>query len=300
MIVLRKYYVLEILLAVIAVVSLATAVYNTFSPSGVAETAVVASNAPALVAEQSPIELQDVSPPIFDEDEDEEDEANENLSFNEDIDEADDTNANEFEDDADESEENEPEDDGEEEDEDPFALVLSQFGLEVDTVDEQRLQGHSLAEIAQAQGVDVQALINELVKLEEQYIQEELQAGELSAADAEGERQFLANEIAFWVNTPYLEPEIIAAQVLGLDLEAVWDALESGQTLATLAQSQGVEPQAVIDAIIVSEISNVREMVKADLIGASELNELEAEILQSTESFVMNGEISEDEEDFDE
>ena len=63
----------------------------------------------------------------------------------------------------------------------------------------------------------------------------------------------------------------IASEALGLDEDAIWDALDSGGTIAELASANGVDPQAIIDAMMVEE-----EELIAELLSDGELTEEEA------------------------
>ena len=64
----------------------------------------------------------------------------------------------------------------------------------------------------------------------------------------------------------------VAAKALGLDTDALWASLEDGQSIAEVAQAQGVDPQAVIDAIVAAE----KEFV-AGLVADGELTQAEAD-----------------------
>jgi hypothetical protein len=64
---------------------------------------------------------------------------------------------------------------------------------------------------------------------------------------------------------------VLVAEVLGLEEDAVWDTLDEGGTIAALAEANGVDPQAIIDALMVEE----NEMIDA-LLADGELTEEEA------------------------
>lgn len=66
------------------------------------------------------------------------------------------------------------------------------------------------------------------------------------------------------------------AQVLGLDAEALRTALQSGSTLRAIATQQGVNPQAVVDAIVAEANTRIDQGVADGRITAEKAAELRA------------------------
>ncbi len=60
----------------------------------------------------------------------------------------------------------------------------------------------------------------------------------------------------------------VAATTIGIDVKDLRDAVKGGKTVAEVAQSHGVEPQAVVDAIVAAINTRVDEAVAADKIDA--------------------------------
>ncbi len=52
-----------------------------------------------------------------------------------------------------------------------------------------------------------------------------------------------------------------AAEVIGLEVDALWDALRDGQTVAEVAQANGVDPQDVIDALVAEAEARITALV---------------------------------------
>ena len=68
-----------------------------------------------------------------------------------------------------------------------------------------------------------------------------------------------------------------AASVLGLDEDAIWETLDDGGTLASLATAQGIDPQVLVDALIASEESEIAELLKDGELTEDEAAEWRAE-----------------------
>jgi hypothetical protein len=79
-----------------------------------------------------------------------------------------------------------------------------------------------------------------------------------------------------------------AAQAIGIDADALRQALRDGQTLAEVAQANGVEPQAVTDALVSSARTRIADDVAAGRISQEDADRLLAD-LESHISDVVNG-----------
>ena len=81
--------------------------------------------------------------------------------------------------------------------------ILETLGIDVATLREQLQAGSSLADIAEAQGVDVQALIDALVAEGSERIDEAVAAGRIDEAEATTRKAELETRITELVNTPF-------------------------------------------------------------------------------------------------
>ena len=84
----------------------------------------------------------------------------------------------------------------------------------------------------------------------------------------------------------YIDWVSVAAAVLGLDETAVYTALDEGKSLAELATDNGIDPQALIDAIVAAESEWINELVAAGDITADEAAEWMAELPEYATYFV--------------
>jgi len=83
---------------------------------------------------------------------------------------------------------------------------------------------------------------------------------------------------------------LIAADALKMDEDALWEALESGQSLADLAKAQGVVESTITDAIVKAETDFINELVKEGDLTEKEANEwlveLKTELKEEIASFL--------------
>ena len=182
-----------------------------------------------------------------------------------------------------------------EEYDDGFAELASVLGITEDQLWEELDAGKSYAEIAQANGVDVQKVIDALVAVEDKFIDELLAEGEITAEEAAEWKAETVKWVTFEVNNVYVDPYDVAAQAIGIDEETFWTELENGKSIAEIAQANGVDTQTVIDAVVASENGQVDKQVAAGLLTEAEAQAWREEINQYVEDIVN----SKFDEDFD-
>lgn len=174
------------------------------------------------------------------------------------------------------------------------AALMELLGLDEDAYWGALESGQSLAEIAQAQGVEVEAVVTLLVDQENAFIDELLAEGEISEEEAAEWRADVEVYITEYVNEPFAfelieyEDDYLApvVEILGMDEDAIWEALESGQTLAQLAEAQGVELQALKESLIASEDELIDELLAEGEISEEEANEWRSFIEEDVDTWV--------------
>lgn len=183
--------------------------------------------------------------------------------------------------------------DGEMEEEDEFSpldVAARVMGLDVEAVEQAAWAGQSLAEIANENGVGAPALIAALIEQETAFVDGLQRAGHIRRDEADGWRNEIVIFTPFFVNTPYVEPEVIMAQMLGVEPEVLWEMLEEGgQTIGEIAVAQGVDVQVVVATVVASEGAYVDEMLVAGLIDVEEAEEWKAEVAEMAERMVTLG-----------
>ena len=180
--------------------------------------------------------------------------------------------------------------------EDPFVKVGELLGLDEEGLWTALENGQTIAELAEANGVEPAAVVAVFVEVENEYVDELLASGEISeeeAAEWKAEIETYANELVFgnlwdeaiegeWVDDFYAP----VAELLGLDEQAMWDALDGGQSLAELAEAQGVEVQAVKELLLEIEQEFIDELLAAGEISEEEADAWRAELDAYVDAFV--------------
>jgi predicted DNA-binding protein YlxM (UPF0122 family) len=150
--------------------------------------------------------------------------------------------------------------------------VAEVLGLAPEDLKSEIQSGKSVAEVAEAQGVDTQSIVDAINAEIEQWVQGAVNEGRLtqeqadrireSLADFDGERlQGLMMPFGpgpgrrgdFGIGGGWGGPWgglDAAAEVLGMEPEDLMAELGDGKTLTEIAEEQGVDPQAVEDAMI--------------------------------------------------
>ena len=159
-----------------------------------------------------------------------------------------------------------------------FDAIAQAIGIDVETLFNELDSGKSIADVATANGVDPQTIIDLWIAEENKFVDELVAAGEITEEEAAEWKAESAEYAPFMVNSVYVDPFVVAAQTIGIDVETLETELfENGASVKTVAEANGVDPQAVIDAVVASENASVDEMLAAGLITDDEATEWKAE-----------------------
>jgi len=80
-----------------------------------------------------------------------------------------------------------------------------------------------------------------------------------------------------------------AAEAIGIDVDALREALRSDQTIAQVAEANGVDPQAVVDALVADVSARIDQKVADGDLTQEEADEKKAELPERITALV-NGE----------
>ncbi|MEM7028936.1 MAG: hypothetical protein AAF629_05040 [Chloroflexota bacterium] len=183
--------------------------------------------------------------------------------------------------------------DGLDEDEAEFILTDAAaqiMDMEVDQLEQAIFAGETISTIATARGLDTQQVVDQVVAQEQAHIQTLQKNNLISSEETEAWLIESATLTPFIIQTGYLEPELLAAQIIGVDLDRFFDLLERGETIETIALGYNVDPQTIIDTIIASETGLIGHLLSTQLIDAEEAQVWKAELRQDVESMVRQGE----------
>ena len=135
------------------------------------------------------------------------------------------------------------------------------FGLAIES---QRVMAYSMLDY----GVDPEIVVDSLIDAEESLLSEVLGfiMGLVDFDMAYGDIEF---------DESYWEDEIlgIASEILGINEETIWLALDEGQTLASLASAQDIDPQILIDRLISEEEAWITELLADGALSEEEAEE---------------------------
>jgi uncharacterized protein YidB (DUF937 family) len=169
-------------------------------------------------------------------------------------------------------------------------VAAETLGLSTDELHTQLEAGKSLADIAEAQGVDKQKLIDALVA-----------AGQKRLDEAKAE---LPDRVAEAVDATHIPGEgwgrgrgpggrgpglDVAAKALGVSESDLRSALRDGKTIADVAKDKGVDVQKVIDALVAEAKTKTAEAVKEGKITQAEADKRLENLTDRITGFVNDG-----------
>ena len=171
------------------------------------------------------------------------------------------------------------------------------IGIERDSLRDALRGGQTLAEVAEENGVSQDELVSQLTDRANERIDQAVQDGRLTQAEADEKRATLSEDIQERVTSdaPLQRGERggrsleTAARVIGVDETTVRAELRSGQSLAEIAQDNGVEPASVVDAIADEKTERIQQAVADDRLTQAEADEKLAQLEDRVEARV-NGE----------
>ncbi|MFK7802179.1 MAG: hypothetical protein AB8G95_11140, partial [Anaerolineae bacterium] len=187
---------------------------------------------------------------------------------------------------------------------DPFSIAIKTIGIDEETFWNELDSGKSVADIAQANGVDPQTVIDAVIAAENDQIDKQVEAGLLTEEEAQEWRDEVAKYTADSINLTfdeldaqfdaefgefdgeyfdviegdYVDPFSVAIETIGVDEETFWSELESGKSVADIAQANGVDPQTVIDAVITAENELIDQEVADGFLTEEEAQEWRDEV----------------------
>jgi hypothetical protein len=157
-----------------------------------------------------------------------------------------------------------------------LAAVAEAIGVSTADLRAALRDGQTLAEIARANDVEPQAVIDVLVANGTERLDAAVAAGLIDQATADERKAGLPDRAANLVNGElehgvrrHQHPRATvalrtAADTIGIDVRDLVAGLRDGQTLAQVAEANGVDPQAVIDALVARSTERITKVVNGD------------------------------------
>jgi chorismate mutase len=153
-----------------------------------------------------------------------------------------------------------------------LADLAEATGISTDDLRSALRDGQTLAEVAEANDVDPQQLVDLLVANGTERLDAAVAAGRIDQATADERKASLPDRAADLVNGeleryPGRAAAIrTAAEAIGIDADELRIALRDGQTIAQVAEANGVDPQDVIDALVAQATERITKVVNGDTV----------------------------------
>jgi uncharacterized protein YidB (DUF937 family) len=157
-----------------------------------------------------------------------------------------------------------------------LADLAEAIGISTDDLRAALRDGQTLAEVAEANGVDPQQVVDLLVANGTERLDAAVAAGRIDQATADERKASLPDRAADLVNGelerhPHRHPGRAAAirtaaEAIGIDADELRAALRDGQTIAQVAEANGVDPQDVIDALVSRATERITKLVNGDTV----------------------------------
>jgi uncharacterized protein YidB (DUF937 family) len=157
-----------------------------------------------------------------------------------------------------------------------LAAVADVIGISTDDLRAALRDGQTLAEVAEARGVDPQQVVDVLVERGTERLDAAVAAGRIDQATADQRKATLPDRATDLVNgelerdahrRPRRAAAIrTAAEAIGIDADELRAALRDGQTIAQVAEANGVDPQDVIDALVAHATERITKVVNGDTV----------------------------------
>ncbi|HET6954585.1 MAG TPA: hypothetical protein VFI47_29745 [Acidimicrobiales bacterium] len=152
----------------------------------------------------------------------------------------------------------------------PLAPIAADIGITVDDLRAALREGSTLAEVAAANGVEAQVVVDGIVTRGTARIDAAVAAGQIDAATGDARKAKLPEVAADLVEgglerrPRHLAALRTVAETIGIPVADLRAALRDGQSIAEVAEAHGVEPQAVVDALVARSTRRITRVVEGE------------------------------------
>jgi ribosomal protein S20 len=165
-------------------------------------------------------------------------------------------------------------------------VAAAAIGIEPKALIEAVRGGQSVADVAKSHNVEPQAVVDAIVAAADKKIDRLVDAGTITAERAATMKDRLPDRVTKLVNGELKGKlgqhakraavrrharragAVVAAGVIGIQPKALAEAVRGGQSVADVATSHNVDPQAVIDAVVAAGDKKIDSLVDAGRITA--------------------------------
>jgi uncharacterized protein YidB (DUF937 family) len=158
--------------------------------------------------------------------------------------------------------------------------------------------GKSLAQVAQAHGVDPAKVVSVVAAFKTKQIDAALAAGKITQAQADAMKARVQDQATRFVNE--IKPrggmhggrigdaadQKVVADAIGISTSQLLTEVQSGKTIAQVAQAHGVDPAKVISALVAEETKEVDDALAAGKITQAQADAMKARLQQRVQNQV--------------
>jgi uncharacterized protein YidB (DUF937 family) len=156
-----------------------------------------------------------------------------------------------------------------------LTAVVESIGIPAEDLRAALASGQTLAQLAQANGVDPQVVIEAIIQAGSAKIDLQLARGEINEGQAALRKARLPQRAADYVNNP-VDPlqardqfarHVVmarAARTIGVPTTELREAMAQGQSISDVATSNGVDPEAVIDELVAHSTERITAFVNGE------------------------------------
>ena len=192
---------------------------------------------------------------------------------------------------------------GSEERAEKLAELAALLGIDAEALHEALHSGSTLADVATEQGVAVDTVIDAIVESQTDRINQAVTDGRITQEQADERLANVEERVTTSVNEGRPdrgergprglrgggENAQALADTLGMDVEALGEALRSGSTLADVAAQQGLSVDAVVDVIVDSKTERIEGAVADGRITQEQADERLADLEERVTTGVEEG-----------
>jgi uncharacterized protein (DUF433 family) len=187
-----------------------------------------------------------------------------------------------------------------------LAKAAETIGIPVTELVREIADGSTIAEVAEANGVDPETVVSALVAPTHRKIDALVEDGCLRPEVAEGLKAAITERISGFVyDTPQPDPDrecrrpvlyrfhglraalMGSAAVIGVEVSELVRALHDGESVASVAEANGVDPQDVIAALTATAAEHLDALVEAECLRPEMAEALLAKVVDRIEAFVF-------------
>ncbi len=146
-----------------------------------------------------------------------------------------------------------------------WGVVAIALGMDNQTLADQAGEAYSLADVAEAQGVDPDVLVQAIVESERPSIDAAIASGQLTPGQAEDELASIRENATYYIeDEPPIEDslfpdwDVVVAEELGMSQDEVKAATSAGPSIAELAEEQGISTEHLLNVILAAEKAALR------------------------------------------